>query len=87
MILGECITNQLSLFVDGIKIERTYEVVLLGIKIDDEFIFKTHIEYVCRMGKCKLCALQRGRNYSSTEKATLLATAFINSQFYYAPLI
>ena len=39
------------------------------------------------MAKCKLCALQRIRNYLSTEKARLLATAFINSQFYYAPLI
>ena len=49
--------------------------------------FSTHIEYICRMAKCKLCALQRIRNYLSTEKARLLATAFINSQFYYAPLI
>ena len=46
----------------------------------------THIEYICRMAKHKLRALQRIRNYLSTEKARLLATAFINSQFYYAPL-
>ena len=39
------------------------------------------------MTKNKLRALQRIRNYLSTEKARLLATAFINSQFYYAPLI
>ena len=39
------------------------------------------------MAKCKLCALQRIRNYLSTEKARLLATAFIKSQFYYTPLI
>ena len=37
--------------------------------------------------KYKLRALQRIRNYLSTEKARLLATAFINSQFYYTPLI
>ena len=39
------------------------------------------------MAKYKLCALQRIRDYLSTEKARLLATAFINSQFFYAPLI
>ena len=87
MILGKCITNQLSLFINAIKIERTSEVVLLGTTIDDQLTFKTHIEYICRMAKYKLCPLQRIRNYLSTEKARLLATAFINSQFYYAPLI
>ena len=34
MILGKCVTNQLSLFINGITIERTSEV-LLGITIDD----------------------------------------------------
>ena len=39
------------------------------------------------MAKYKLPALQRIKNYLSTEKVGLLATAFINSQFCYAPLI
>ena len=46
MILGKCAINQLSLFINGIKIERTSEVVLLGITIDDLLTFKTHIEYM-----------------------------------------
>ena len=79
--------NQLSLFINGIKMERTSEIVLLGITIDDQLTFKIDIKYICRMPKYKLRALQRIRNYSSTEKASLLATAFKNSQFYYAPLI
>ena len=87
MILETCVTNQLSLFINGFKIERTSEVVLLGITIDEQLTFKTHIEYICRMAKYKLRALQRIRNYLSTEKARLLVTVFINSQFYYPPLI
>ena len=59
MILGKCITNQLSLFINGIKIKKTSEVVLLGITIDDQLTFKTHIENICRMAKYKLHALQR----------------------------
>ena len=35
------------LFINGIKIERMFEVVLLGITIDDQLTFKTHIEYIC----------------------------------------
>ena len=87
MILEKCVTNQLSLFINGFKRERTSEVVLLGITIDDQLTFKTHIEYIFLMAKYKLRALQRIRNYLSTEKARLLVTVFINSQFYYPPLI
>ena len=46
MILGKCVTNQLSLFINGIKIEKSSEVVLLGITIDDQWTFKTPIEYM-----------------------------------------
>ena len=45
-ILGKCVTNQLSLFINGIKIERTSEVVFLGITIDDQLAFKTHRIYM-----------------------------------------
>ena len=34
MILGKWITNQLFLFINSIKIERTLKVVLLGITTD-----------------------------------------------------
>ena len=40
-ILRKCIKNQLSLFINGIKMERKSEVVLLGITIDDQLTFKT----------------------------------------------
>ena len=56
MILETCVTNQLSLFINGFKIERTSEVVLLGITIDEQLTFKTHMEYICRMAKYKLRA-------------------------------
>ena len=42
---------------------------------------------LCRAAEYKLRALPKIRNYLSTEKARLLAPAFISSQFYYAPLI
>ena len=39
------------------------------------------------MAKYKLRTLQRIRNYLSTEKSRLLANAFVDRQFYYAPPI
>ena len=59
MIFGICVTNQLSFFIKGIKVERTSEVLLLGITIDDQLTFKTHIDCIRRVTKYKLRALQR----------------------------
>ena len=78
---------KVNLFLDGNKIEKFQEVVLLGITIDDKLSIKTHIENICRKVKYKLHALQHIRKYLSTDKAKTLFNAFINSQFYYAPLI
>ena len=47
MILGKCISNQLSFFTNSIQIERTSEDMLLGIITDDQLTFKTHIQYIC----------------------------------------
>ena len=63
MILGKCVTNQLFLFINGIKIGRASEVVLLGISVADQLTFKIHIEYTCRIAKYKLRTLERIKNY------------------------
>ena len=52
-----------NLFLDGNKIEKSQEAVLLGISIDDKLSFKKHIEKICRNAKNKLHALLRIRNY------------------------
>ena len=87
MILGTNTDINVNLFLDGNKIEKSQEVELLGITIDDKLSFKTHIENICRKAKYKLHALQRIRKYLSTDKAKTLCNAFISSQFYYAPLL
>ena len=68
------------------KIESSTEVTLLGVKIDKQLKFKSHIEELYRKAACKLYALCRIRMYLTVEKAKFLANAFINSQFTYAPL-
>ena len=69
------------------KIESSTEVILLGVKIEKQLKFKSHIEELCRKAAYKLHALRRIRKYLTVEKAKLLANAFINSQFTYASLI
>ena len=69
------------------KIDSSTEVSLLGVKIDKQLKSKSHIEERRSKAAYKLHALGRIRKYLTVEKAKLLANAFINSQFTYAPLI
>ena len=87
MIMGANTKIKVKLFLDGNKIEKYQEVVLLGITLGDKLNLTTHIENIYRKAKCKLHALQRIRKYLSRDKPKTLCNAFISSQIYYAPLI
>ena len=78
---------KVNLFLDGNNIEKSQKVVLLETINNDKLSFKTHIENIYRKAKYKLHALQHIRNYLSTDKAKILCNTFINSQFYYVPVI
>ena len=57
MILETNTDIKVNLFLDGNKIVKSQEVVLLGMTIYDKLSFKTHIENICRKAKYKLHAL------------------------------
>ena len=86
MILGTK-DHSFVLNISKNKIESSAEVILLGVKIDQQLEFKSHIEELCRKAAYKLHALRRIRKYLTVEKAKLLANAFINCQFTSATLI
>ena len=87
MVLGKKEDDSFVINLGNNKIESSTEVTLLGVKIDKQLKFKTHIEELCRKAAYKLHALRRVRKYLTVEKAKPLANAFINSQFTYVPLI
>ena len=87
MVLGTKEDDSFVLNTDKNKIESSTEVTLLAAKIDKQLKFKSLIEGLCRKANYKLHALRRIRKYLTVEKAKLLANAFINSNFTYAPLI
>ena len=87
VVLGMKEDDSFVLSIGKNKIESSTEVTLLGVKIDTQLKFKSHIEELCRKVVYRLHALRRIRRYLTVEKAKLLANAFINSQFTYAPLI
>ena len=68
-------------------ISMAWRLRLLSVSIDNKLTFKNHIDDLCRNESYKLHTLRRIRPFLSKEKARLLANAFINCQFLYAPLI
>ena len=87
MVLGTKEADSFVLNIGKNKIKNSTEVTLLGVKIDKQLKFKSHIEELCRKAAYKLHAWLRIRRYLTVEIAKLLANAFINSQFTYALLI
>ena len=87
MILGNKQNISLVLNINGKKINNFRDIELLGIVIDNQLKFNKHIENLCKKASFKLHALRRIRKFLTVEKARILANAFINSQFNYAPLI
>ena len=87
MVLGVKNIVQFTISVNSKIILCSNKVKLLGITIDNELKFKKHIEDLCKKASYKLHALRRIRGYLTVEKARILANAFIDSQFNYAPLI
>ena len=51
MILGTNTDIKVNLFLDGNKIEKPQEVVLVRMAIDDKLSFKMHIGNICRKAK------------------------------------
>ena len=87
MVLRNKNERSFNIHINNVKIKNSNKVTLLGIKIDKKLTFKKHISELCRRASYKLHTLLRTKKYLTVEKAKLLANAFINSQFNYAPLI
>ena len=87
MVLGVKNIVYFTINVNDKIIPCSNEVKLLGITIDNELKFKKHIEDLCKKASYKLHALRRIRGHFKVKKERILANAFIDSQFNYAPFI
>ena len=87
MILGKTSRQPIMLNINQIKLKESQKVLLLGLTVDNQLIFKDHVDMLCSTANYKLHALRRIRKYLTPVKARLLYNAFINSQFNYASVI
>ena len=77
----------IMLKANSIQVEASDDVLLPGIAIDKKLTFKQHVQNLCRKAQYELHALRRMRKFLTTEKAKILDTVFLDSQFNYALLL
>ena len=68
------------------QIWETNEQRLLGIHIDRNLNFETHIKSICKEANIKLTAIARYARLLTFEKLRVLLKSFVESQFAYCPL-
>ena len=91
---GKCHLSTFGTSQDDIKItvgeaivKESSEEKLLGVTIDKNLNFKSHVSNLCKRASQKLHALARVSAFMNPDKLRLLMNSFIKSQFSYCPLI
>ena len=77
----------LKIEIEGFQLESAKSVNLLGITIDHNLTFDTHISNICKTASAKVKSLSRIRNALDEKQAKLLYNSFILSQFNYCSII
>ena len=86
MCLGQDTVNKTFVY-DNIEMKNSKEEKTLGVIIDNNLSFKSHIKNLCKKASQKIWALSRLTNYLNNSKKTIIFNALINSQFKYCPLV
>ena len=69
------------------QVIESHEAKLLGILIDSDLTFKSHMNSICKKASNKLNALSRQCAILRFHRRKMLMQAFFNSQFSYCPLV
>ena len=77
----------LKIEIEGFQLESAKSVNLLGITIDHNLAFDTHIWNICKTASAKVKSLSRIRNALDEKQAKLLYNSFFLSQFNYCSII
>ena len=76
MVLGYKDERYFNIHINNVQIKNSNTVTLLGIIIDKNLTFKTHISELCRRASYKLHSLPRIRKYLTVERLKLLNLTF-----------
>ena len=77
--------NPQSLKINSNFIETSESVKLLGIEIDNQLNFQSHVSTICRRAAGQLHALPRLKSFLNQDQRNINANSFIYSNFNYCP--
>ena len=80
-------SKKVSLIVENKEINNSTHERLLGVKIDSNFSFNTHIDEMCKKPSLELNALSTITPHLDSEKKKLFINSIFISQFNYYQLI
>ena len=87
MCIGKNVTDSELLNFNDLILKNCREVEILGITLDRNLKFRSHIKKPFRKVGQKLSTLIRVSSYIDTNKKSLLYKSMIKSQFTYCPLV
>ena len=73
--------------ISGNRVFASKEVKLLGVTIDNNLNFNSHINSICYSANNSLCAFRRIRNYLTFSNAKVIYNSFVFSRFLYCSVI
>ena len=79
--------NKIEAIINGFSLQSSPQEKLLGVNIDCELNFNSHINEICRKASGKIHALSRISPYMNLQQKKTLMNSFFISQFNYCPLI
>ena len=80
-------TSGIALNINDEIIHTQKEVTLLGVTIDNQLSFSTHISKICKMAASQLNSIKRLKKHFDIETKKHLTKTFVLSQFNYCPLV
>ena len=80
-------TSETQLIVQSIRITSSCCKKSLGIKIDHNLSFESHVESLCKNSRQKVNALVRMTSSLKLKQRKLLLNPFTTAQFSYAPVV
>ena len=85
MLLGK--HKSLKIEIEGFQLKSAKSVNLLGVTIDHNLTFDTHVSNICKTASEKVKSLSRIRNALDEKQSKLLYNSFNLSQFNYCSII
>ena len=79
--------TDMSVHIGETMVIESVEENLLGITLDKNLDFKSHVNAICKKAGQKLHALARFSSYMNVEKSRIMMNTFVMSQFSYCTLI